>query len=106
MVRQTFKVKSIQSFKQPVPVARAGDRAALCLPSLSPDKLERTYVSQPGLLQTVSACVCEVDKCRFYTGALSPGPCSAVSPVPSLLVFARAASTSVSSRPTSGMDLI
>ena len=60
----------MQSFKRDVPVARAGDRAGLCFAQLPAAKLERTFVSAPGLLQETTCCVCCVDKCRFYQGGL------------------------------------
>ena len=69
MLRQTFKIKSLQSFKQDVTAIASGDRAGMCLAQLQASKIERTFVSAPGLLQTVSCCVCIVEKCRFYQGA-------------------------------------
>jgi hypothetical protein len=71
-LRETFKVKSLQSFKQDVSAAAAGDRAGICVGQLQPSRVERAFVSAPGLLQEVSACVCAVEKCRFYNGALYP----------------------------------
>lgn len=63
------KVKSLQRFKQPCGRVSAGERAGMCLTSVPPAKLERTFVSAPGLLHRFSACVCMVQRCRFYTGA-------------------------------------
>lgn len=68
--RQTFKVKSLQSFKRPVQRVRAGDRAGMCVANLQSDGIERSFVAAPGAMRTVSACVCAVEKCRFYQGAM------------------------------------
>ena len=68
-LRQTFKIKSLQSFKQDVTTIGSGDRAGMCLAQLQASKIVRTFVSAPGLLQTVSCCVCIIEKCRFYQGA-------------------------------------
>eukprot|EP00892_Ulva_mutabilis_P008861 jgi/Ulvmu1/6347/UM029_0055.1 len=64
------KVKSLQCFKQPCARIAAGDRAGMCLAGVPPAKLERTFVSAPGLLKRFSACVCMVQRCRFYTGPI------------------------------------
>jgi hypothetical protein len=68
-LRQSFKIKSLQSFKEDVTSIVSGDRAGMCLAQLQASKLERTFVSAPGLLRTMSSCVCVVEKCRFYHGA-------------------------------------
>ena len=67
--KQTVRIKSLQSFKQPVDRISVGDRAGMCVANLQSDGIERSFVSAPGAMRTVSSCVCAVEKCRFYKGA-------------------------------------
>lgn len=47
-LQQEKKVKSMQMFKQPLEVARKGDRLGICVTQLDPKLLERGLVCTPG----------------------------------------------------------
>lgn len=69
-LKEQRKVKSIQSFHKPVTSVSAGDRAGICVTQLQARGIERTMLSAPNTVPTFEACVCRVELCRFYTGAL------------------------------------
>ena len=71
--REHRKVKSLQRFHEPCRRIACGDRAGLCVTKFAATGVERTWVSAPKLLRTFQACVCLVQRCRFYTGAAPSG---------------------------------
>ena len=77
--RECRKVKSLQRFHEPCKRISCGDRAGLCVTKFAATGVERTWVSAPKLLRTFHACVCLVQRCRFYTGDRSVS-CAGCSP--------------------------
>jgi hypothetical protein len=69
--RETRKVKSLQRFHQPCRRVEAGERVGVCVTKFPAARVERSWLSAPRVLHAFSACVCLVQRCRFYTGAAS-----------------------------------
>jgi selenocysteine-specific elongation factor len=70
-LRETKKVKSIQSFRVSVNEARAGDRIGMCVPGLDAAAVERTVVCAPGfVLPSVRAGILTLDKIPFFKRAI------------------------------------
>lgn len=67
-VDQVKKVKSIQSFRETVQVARKGDRVALLVQDLPAEGIERAIVSTPGHLQFTTRIVARVKKLPSFKG--------------------------------------
>jgi hypothetical protein len=76
--KERRKVKTLQVFKQNTSCIAAGERAGVCVSQLPPAGIERTFVAAPGTLPTFAACVCLVERCRFYSGELCAGARPAV----------------------------
>ena len=76
--REHRKVKSLQRFHEPCTRISCGDRAGLCVTKFAASGVERTWVSAPKLLRVFRACVCLVQRCRFYTcaGSCPSSSCS------------------------------
>ncbi|CAM9397390.1 unnamed protein product, partial [Hapterophycus canaliculatus] len=75
-LRLQKRVKSMQMFRKPVPIARAGDRVGICLASLDAKLMERGVVTTPGSVRPTSAAIALVQKVHAFTGqCLSGGLC-------------------------------
>eukprot|EP00752_Nemacystus_decipiens_P012038 g10673.t1 len=75
-LRLQKKVKSMQMFRKPVSIARAGDRVGVCLASLDAKLLERGVVTTPGSVRPISAAIAVVRKVTAFTGqCVSGGYC-------------------------------
>ena len=68
-LRISKKVKSMQMFREPVKVARKGDRVGICvagMDSTGKAKIERGVLSAPGTVLPIYAALAKVSKVRFF----------------------------------------
>ena len=70
---QQRKVKSVQSFKQPVERAQAGDRVAVCVVGLDAAQVERGLACGPGSVVACERIVVKAEKVRFYKSQVKTG---------------------------------
>ena len=70
-LRETKKIKSMQSFRVPVNEAQAGDRIGMCVPGLDSSAVERTLVAAPGAaLPAVRVGIITVNKIPYFKKAI------------------------------------
>ncbi|CAN0199272.1 unnamed protein product [Ectocarpus sp. 8 AP-2014] len=72
-LRLQKKVKSMQMFRKPVSIARAGDRVGMCVASLDAKLMERGVVTTPGSVRPISAAIALVRKVPAFTGQCLSG---------------------------------
>ncbi|XP_062504162.1 selenocysteine-specific elongation factor-like isoform X2 [Corticium candelabrum] len=70
-LKVTKKVKSMQSFRQPIQNAMQGDRVGVCVTQFDPKLLERGLVCSPGTLSTLYAAIVSMHKIQYFKGAVS-----------------------------------
>lgn len=69
-MKVTKKVKSMQSFHQPIQKAMQGDRVGVCVTQFDPKQLERGLVCSPGTLSTLYAAIVSMHKIQYFKGAV------------------------------------
>ena len=66
MLRVEKKIKSMQMFRKPVPVARQGDRVGMCVAQLEASAIERGLACTPGSMKTCETVLAAVSKIKFF----------------------------------------
>ncbi|CAI4230246.1 unnamed protein product [Auanema sp. JU1783] len=73
LIKESRKVKGLESWKTKAEKIMLGERAAILVQNIDSDRFSRAMICEPGVLTEIQSCLCDVNAIAFYRTTVTSG---------------------------------